>query len=282
MAFCIWILNNRISFPNKDILLAYINISTCFCWPRFPPDLMGAFGFIIGPLFYAASAMVFGSVASATSREPFRRAIAALALILFGDKSLVTKHKKWLDMIKWSDPPDDDVVFTQATPCSKNRGILNSDGTEKPLPHHIYVDDDLMGCIRRRLVHTLAAAIRSVFIIMGFPETFLRPYAMALDKWKLLSVNHTLIILGLLWNTRTMTVGITADYRKDAIHLLKNTWHEGRRSLDHRELERLIGKLGRIGQAYRPIDQMPMMYASVVYALRENGSFLCSTSGYGF
>ena len=170
-------------------------------------------------------------------------------------------------MIKWSDPPDDNVVFTQAAPCSKNRGILNLDGTEKPSPHHIYVDDDLMGDIRRRLVHTLAAAIQSVFIIMGFPETFLRPYAMALDKWKLLSVNHTLILLGLLWNARTIKVGITADERKDAIHLLNTTWHVGRRSFDVRELERLIGKLGRIGQAYRPIYHlMPMMYASVAWA----------------
>ena len=186
---------------------------------------MGAFGFIIGPLFYAANAMVFGSVALATSWEPFRQAIAALALIIFGDKSLVTKHKKWLDMIKWSDPPGDDVVYTQVTSCSRKPGIKNPDGTEKPSPHHIYVDDDLMGDIRRRLVHTLVAAIQSVFIIMGFPETFLRPCAMALDKWKLLSVNHTLVFLGLLWNTRTMTVGITDDYRKDAIHLLNNTWH---------------------------------------------------------
>ena len=134
--------------------------------------------------------------------------------------------------------------------AQKNRGIINSNGTEKPSPHHIYVDGDLMGDIRRRLVHTLAAAIQSVFIIMGFPETFLRPCAMALDKWKLLSVNHILILLGRLWNTRTMTVGITDDYRNDAIHLLNTIWHEGRRSFDVRELERLIGKLGRIGQAY--------------------------------
>ena len=30
------------------------------------PDLVGAFGFIIGPFFYAANAMMFGSIALAT------------------------------------------------------------------------------------------------------------------------------------------------------------------------------------------------------------------------
>ena len=136
-----------------------------------------------------------------------------------------------------------------------------------------------MGDVERRLPFTLAAAIQSIFIIMGFPEIFLRPCAMALDKWKLLSINPILILLGLLWNTRTMTVGITPDYRKETIYLLTKTWHEGRQSFDLPGLEELIGKVGRIGQGFRPIYHlMPMMYASVAYALRENGSFLYSTS----
>ena len=76
-----------------------------------------------------------------------------------------------------------------------------------------------------------------------------------------------------------MTVGITPDYRKETIHLLKNTWHKGRRSFHLPGLEQLIGKVVRIGQGYRSIYHlMPMMYASVAYALRENGDFLYSTS----
>lgn len=78
-AFLAWIWNMRISFPHKDIYLAFIDISSCFRWPRIFPCLVSAFGFIIGPFFYAANAMVFGSVASASSWAPFRCAIAALA-----------------------------------------------------------------------------------------------------------------------------------------------------------------------------------------------------------
>ena len=71
MAFYIWIFNLWTTFPNKEILLAFINISSCFRWPCIFPCLVGAFGFMIGPLFHAANAMIFGSVASATSGEPF-------------------------------------------------------------------------------------------------------------------------------------------------------------------------------------------------------------------
>ena len=67
MLFCIWIYNLCILFPDEDILLVFINILSCFRWPRIHPDPIGAFGFIIGPLFYAANAMVFGSITSATS-----------------------------------------------------------------------------------------------------------------------------------------------------------------------------------------------------------------------
>jgi hypothetical protein len=68
---CIWIWNLRISYPKEDILLAFLDISSCFRFPRIFPDLVGAFGFIVGPIFYAANAGVFGSVASASSWELF-------------------------------------------------------------------------------------------------------------------------------------------------------------------------------------------------------------------
>ena len=129
IAFYIWIFNMRISFPHLEIWLAFINISACFRFPRFFDDLIRAFGFVIGPWCFAANAMVFGSVASASSWEPFRRAIAALALYYFGNWCLVKNHQKLLDMIKWDPIPPDDTVFVQAQACSKNRGIINDNGS---------------------------------------------------------------------------------------------------------------------------------------------------------
>ncbi len=92
---CIWIWNPWISYPNKDIFLAFLDVSSCFCFARILPDLVGAFGFIVGPIFYADNAGVFGSVASASSWEPFQVAIAALVAAYFFLPKLVAKHD-WL------------------------------------------------------------------------------------------------------------------------------------------------------------------------------------------
>ena len=88
--------------------------------------------------------MVFGSVVSASSWEPFCRAILGLAESFFGKEDLVEKHREYLDMIRWEDEPDDNVCFVPAKKCSKNKGITNNDGTERKTPHFIYVDDNLM------------------------------------------------------------------------------------------------------------------------------------------
>ena len=223
--------------------------------------------------------MVFGSVASATSWEPFRRAIAALAVSYFAKRILVEKHRKYLDMLRWSDPPTSEVTYVQASACSKNPGIFNADGTEQPSQHNIYVDDNLMADTKRRLPFALASAIEAIFVIMGKPCLQLRPCAVAMDKWLQLRINPIQILLGLLFNTREMTVGITPQFRDETLSILTNTWHKGRRSFTIAQLELLVGKLGRIGQAYRPLYQlMPMLYASVAFALRMNDGFLYSTS----
>ena len=156
---------------------------------------------------------------------------------------------------------------------------MNPDGTKQASPHNIYVDDNLMGDVQSRLPYTLVASIESIFVVLGLPALVLQPCALALDKWKLLQIHAIQTLLGLTWNTRDMTVGITPEYRAETVHLLATTWHEGRESFDVQELEKLVGKLGRIGQAYRQVYHlMQMLYASVAFASRENDAFLHATS----
>ena len=281
MAFCIWIWNLRITYPDEDLLLAYIDISSCFRYPRIFSDLVGAFGFMVGPWYFAANAMVFGSTTSATSWEPLRRAIVGVATACFHRPWLKIKHKFYLDNVQWEPETteDEDVQYVQATACTQNQGILDEDGNEKPTPHHIYVDDDLMADTRPRMRQTLASAIEAIFTVMGVPCTRLRACAIAIDKWSQLVIAHCVILLGLVFNTQTMTVGITDEYRASVSDLLENTWHEKRESFTIKEIELLVGKLGRIAQAYRPIYHlMPQLYASVAYALRENEFYLAATS----
>jgi hypothetical protein len=59
------IYNIRITYPTFIILLAMADVKACFCFPCIHADLTGAFGFIAGGYFNLATAMAFGSTASA-------------------------------------------------------------------------------------------------------------------------------------------------------------------------------------------------------------------------
>ena len=137
------------TYLHEDILLAFVDISAYFRFPRIFPDLCGAFGFVMGPWFFAANAMVFGSVASASSWESFP---------YFFCKGLVKKHQALLDLATWDPEPDDDVVFVQAQPCSKQHHIIDEDGNEEPSEHNTYVIDNMMADVRRCMPSALAAA----------------------------------------------------------------------------------------------------------------------------
>lgn len=70
-AFCIWIWNLRICYSDEDILLAFIDILSYFCWPRITPDLVRAFDFVVDAVFFVANAMVFGFTTLESSWESF-------------------------------------------------------------------------------------------------------------------------------------------------------------------------------------------------------------------
>ena len=71
MQFLVDIYNTRISFLDAPILLGTANIKACFRFPRIHANLTGTFGFIAGGYFLLAIAMVFDSIASTSSWEPF-------------------------------------------------------------------------------------------------------------------------------------------------------------------------------------------------------------------
>ncbi len=67
------IYNMRISYMTATILLGLADVKACFRYPSIHADLTGAFGFIADELYNLATAMVFGSTASASSWEAFRQ-----------------------------------------------------------------------------------------------------------------------------------------------------------------------------------------------------------------
>ena len=65
--------------------------------------------------------MVFGSNTSATSWEPFRRAIKGLSVVYANRQDLVEKHANYLDMIGWD--LQRTTAITKAVPCVMNPGV---------------------------------------------------------------------------------------------------------------------------------------------------------------
>ena len=114
---------------------------------------------------------------------------------------------------------------------------------------------------------------------MNMMTPTLRPIAVAIDKLMELLVAYKQILLGLEVDTRAMTVSITTNYRDEVLSILRSTWHVHRQTFTVKEMELLVGKLGRIAQAFRPLFfLMSHLYSSLAYALRENNSHLVNTS----
>jgi hypothetical protein len=95
------IYNTRISCPTATILLGLANVKACFRYPRIRKDSTGAFGFIADELYNLATAVLFGSTASASSWEAFRQAIKTLTKVFANMPDLAVRHKKFINMLKW-------------------------------------------------------------------------------------------------------------------------------------------------------------------------------------
>jgi hypothetical protein len=94
------IYNTCISYSTATILLGLADVKLYFRYPRIHTDLTRAFGFIADELYNLATAMVFGSTASASSWEAFRQAIEALTKVFANRPNLVIKHKTFINMLK--------------------------------------------------------------------------------------------------------------------------------------------------------------------------------------
>ena len=175
--------NWRIIFRGEIIYLILADISACFRYPRIAADLTGAFGFMFKKLYFLSTSHVFGSNTSASSWEPFRRAIKNSIPIYFFREDLVIKHKDFLDTLKWDESPAA-PNFVKAVRCELNKGVLNDDSTLSPPSAEVYVDDITAAAVRKEwILKLLAAIIESIFVVCGRPDTDVRQCPFSLEKW---------------------------------------------------------------------------------------------------
>jgi hypothetical protein len=173
-------------------------------------DVTGAFGFMAEKMYFLATSMVFGSNTSASSWEPFHRAIEALILEYSMRSDLIKKHKHLHDMLFWEDDNIYVADMVQATKCPLNPGIPNLDGTLKA---YIYIDDILASVVNKQnILRLLAAIIEAIFTVCGHLNIEVHQCPLFLEKWEELVVGSIQTILGLTVNTNRLTVRITTEY----------------------------------------------------------------------
>ena len=244
------IYNWRVSFPDEVIYLALADITACFRFPRISADVTGAFGFLAETLYFISSSHVFGSNTSASSWEAFRRAIQNLITILSQRDDLIEKHKDLLDALRWVDEYTEYTrpVLVRAFPCDINPGVISPDGNMTPMTANIYVNDILAAAaLREKMLKLLAAVIEAIFLVCGEPDIAVRQCPLSLEKWFELIVGPRQTVLGLIVDTNKMTVGMTDEYIQQCRELL-NLWDQDQRFFKVGDMQKLVGKLARLGK----------------------------------
>jgi hypothetical protein len=91
----------------------------------------------------------------------------------------------------------------------------------------------------------LQAAILAIFAVCGEPNKEIRQCPLALDKWEGIIVG---VMLGVIWNTRALTVGATEQYLTELHDLLRSTWHKERKQFTIKEIAQLLGKCQHLSE----------------------------------
>ena len=274
-----WIYNLRITYPKREIYLGEADVKACHRQPKLHLDIVGAFCFVIGDILMIPIGNVFGGTTSGSSWEPMRRAIIALATKFSMDPALIEKHREFIDMIGWLKTDDESAIsYVQAVADSIHKGVLNEDGSRKNNRPACFVDDLLFADIENYILGAVAGCLEAVFVILGYPMPAHRQIMVAMDKLKEMVLSHRRTRLGLVVDTRAMTVAIPDPFVTDVLHIIATKWHSSRKAVTLDELEELGGKLGHIAQTgceFRFL--LAQTYGSITYMLGCNTRYLEQT-----
>ena len=132
----------------------------------------------------------------------------------------IKKYKDLLDLVQF---PEDIFYpkenFTQATPDSKNKGVI-VDGVRLPTQNAIFVNNNLLTDSWVHLRPALATSAEALFILLGFPKERLRKSLFSINKYFKSFYFHSRKQFKCLINTRKLIVAITKEKRKEALEIL--------------------------------------------------------------
>ena len=116
----------------------------------------------------------------------------------------------------------DVAKFRAADPDTTNFGVLQADGTRKPPPYNMHVDDALYADVGIHIFHSICVSILALFWLLGFPTNPLVPSPLSVDKFESF-YNHQRKMVGRRFNSRTLSVGLL-DYKLDQLRTTLESW----------------------------------------------------------
>lgn len=160
-----------------------------------------------------------------------------------------------------------------------NKGNIDGEGNHLPPQPKNYVDNAMVCAVWYKMSLALMCLLHAIFTVCGQPEEHLRQCPLALDKWEGMVVSYKAILLGLVINSRDMTVSMTKEYVAELHKILNKTWHGARKTFHLNELEILLGKFAQLGESVTWIFRLlTHMYCSTAFALQANREHLAENS----
>lgn len=272
--------NLRITYPDRDICIHANDVAGAFRQLKSHPDCMPAFACIVADFLFMQCGLAFGTDFAPSNWEVVRRIAEILATRYFEDPSLRTKHRQYLDRLKWHTMLDNPrASFTQVKADSINRGVLDNQGRPTPTPHRFFVDDDIYLDVYdvARIEQAIAASIEAIFVLLGESDLSKRRDPISWSKLEEMFIAPINVVLGQRVNLRAMTIEaapkLVAETKREIKKFAKH-----RKTFVVRDLATLAGKLTHIAQTAPWLRHlMAQFYLTATKCLRINLRHLCVT-----
>lgn len=226
----IW--NLRITHPDKEIYLWDDDVSGAYRIPKYHPDVAEAFSYALLNYLFLPTGGTFRFNTSPQEYEPLARARAFLAEHLSRDQTLVMKHQEILSLVQFEvEPHPSTVKYTHASADTLHTGVYDPIlGRDVNTPHNPFVDDTLMADIQPHILTAMGASIESLFLSLGALCEAERRSPLSMDKFAEFLCSWRKQQLGLIIDSRKMTVTLPPDKIHRMTETLSKTWHPSRKS----------------------------------------------------
>jgi len=243
LEFMVWLYNLRVTYPDLEIYLADDDISGAFRLMKYHPNLVLMHSSRQCGYCVVNTGGTFGDNTNPLNFDPLGLGRRQLAHNLWtAASSAVSTITPYLPALNLAPLPTsaDVTAFRLADRDTTNPSVLSEDGSCKPPPYNMHVDDALYANVGMCVVHTICVCILALFWLLGFPTNPLLPSPLSVDKFESF-YNHQRKMVGRKFNSRTLSVGLL-DYKLDQLQLLLRKWLE-KLSFDLLEVATLLGIL---------------------------------------